>query len=261
MVISTHHHLRDGDLISNKVFDLASEMGIKDLVWFPSASFPCNDPIISYLEDGTINRIEGSMNGPLGRFVSEGKMKGTAVLRSHGGRVQAIQDGDVKIDIAVLAAPSADAFGNARGTGGTSACGVLGYAKADYMYAEKVIVVTDNLVDLPCFPMEIEGNYVDYVVVVDKIGIPEKIVSGTTQITKSPDRLLIAELTASFLEKSGILKDGVTIQAGAGGTSLAIAVFIHQIMKEQGMEIKIWVWGKHKVYGQNAGRRSDGIYS
>ena len=57
--------------------------------------------------------------------------------------------------------------------------------------------------------MEIEGNYVDYVVVVDKIGIPEKIVSGTTQITKSPDRLLIAELTASFLEKSGILKDGV----------------------------------------------------
>ncbi len=108
MTISTHHHLRDGDLISNKVFDIASAMGVKDLVWFPSASFPCNDPLIRYLEDGTINRIEGSMNGPLGRFVSEGKMKGTAVLRSHGGRVQAIQDGEVKIDIAVLAAPSAD---------------------------------------------------------------------------------------------------------------------------------------------------------
>jgi len=66
MTISTHHHLRDGDLISNKVFELASAMGIKDLVWFPSASFPCNDPIIKYLDDGTINRIEGSMNGPLG---------------------------------------------------------------------------------------------------------------------------------------------------------------------------------------------------
>jgi len=66
---------------------------------------------------------------------------------------------------------------------------VLGYAKADYLYAEKVIVVTDNLIDLPCSPMEIEGNFVDYVVVVDKIGIPEKIVSGTTQITRSPDRL------------------------------------------------------------------------
>jgi citrate lyase subunit alpha/citrate CoA-transferase len=243
MTISTHHHLRDGDLISNRVFEIASVMGVKDLVWFPSASFPCNDPLIKFLEDGTINRIEGSMNGPLGRFVSEGRMKGTAVLRSHGGRVQAIQDGEVKIDIAVLVAPTADAFGNAKGTGGNSACGVLGYAKADSMYADKVIVVTDNLVDMPCYPMEIEGNYVDCVVVVDKIGIPEKIVSGTTQITKSPDRLLIADLTAAFLEKSGILKDGVTIQAGAGGTSLAIAVFLHEILKEKGWKSKFGFGG------------------
>ena len=246
MTISTHHHLRDGDLVSNRIFELASAMGVKDLVWFPSASFPCNEILIKYLEDGTINRIEGSMNGPLGRFVSEGKMKGTAVLRSHGGRVQAIQDGEVKIDIAVIAAPAADSFGNARGTGGPSACGVLGYAKADSMYATRVIVVTDNLVDLPCFPMEIEGNYVDYVVVVDRIGIPEKIVSGTTKITSSPDRLLIAKLTASFLEKSAILKDGVTIQAGAGGTSLAIAVFIHQILKQKGWKSKFGFGGSTK---------------
>ncbi len=246
MTISTHHHLRDGDLISNRVFEIAAGMGVRNLVWFPSASFPCNDPLIKYLEDGTINRIEGSMNGPLGRFVSEGRMKGTAVLRSHGGRVQAIQDGEVKIDIAVLVAPSADSFGNARGTGGNSACGVLGYAKADSMYASKVIVVTDNLVDLPCFPMEIEGNYVDYVVVVDKIGIPKKIVSGTTQITKSPDRLLIAELTASFLEKSGILKDGIAMQAGAGGTSLAIAVFVQEILKRNGWKSRFGFGGSTK---------------
>ena len=246
MTISTHHHLRDGDLISNKIFELASGMGIKDLVWFPSASFPCNEPIIEYLDDGTINRIEGSMNGPLGRYVSEGKMKGMAVLRSHGGRVQAIQDGEVMIDIAVMAAPAADCYGNARGTGGPSACGVLGYAKADYLYADKVIVVTDNLVDLPCFPMEIEGNYVDYVVVVDTIGIPEKIVSGTTQVTRSPDRLLIAELTASFLEKSGILKDGVTMQAGAGGTSLAIAVFVHEILRNKGWRSRFGFGGSTK---------------
>ena len=246
MTISTHHHLRDGDLVSNKVFELASEMRIKNLVWFPSASFPCNDLIIKYLDDGTINRIEGSMNGPLGRYVSEGKMKGTAVLRSHGGRVQAIQDGEVKIDIAVLAAPTADYFGNARGTGGTSACGVLGYAKADALYADKVIVVTDNLIDFPCFPMEIEGIYVDFVVVVDKIGIPEKIVSGTTQITRSPDRLLIADMTVSFIEKSGLLKDGVTMQAGAGGTSLAIAVFVHRILRERGWKAKFGFGGSTK---------------
>lgn len=246
MTISTHHHLRDGDLVSNTIFEIAASRGIKDLVWFPSASFPCNDPIIKYLNDGTLNRIEGSMNGPLGRFVSEGKMKGTAVLRSHGGRVQAIQDGEVKIDIAVIAAPSADTYGNAKGTGGNSACGVLGYAKADSLYASKVIIVTDNLIDMPCYPMEIEGNNVDYVVVVDKIGIPEKIVSGTTQITKSPDRLLIAEMTAQFLEKSGILHDNVAMQAGAGGTSLAIAVFVHEIMKKKGWKSKFGFGGSTK---------------
>ncbi|MFA7711777.1 MAG: citrate lyase subunit alpha [Candidatus Neomarinimicrobiota bacterium] len=243
MTISTHHHLRDGDLVSNLLFDTIHEMGVKDLVWFPSASFPCNETLIPYLEDGTINRIEGSMNGPLGRFVTEGKMRGTAVLRSHGGRVQALQDGEVKLDIAVIAAPCSDAFGNANGQSGPSACGVLGYAKTDYLYADKVIIVTDNLVDFPNLPMEIEGNYVDCVVVVDKIGIPEKIVSGTTKITRSPDRLMIAELTAAFLEQSGILHDGCYMQAGAGGTSLAIGYYTHQILKQRGWKTRLGFGG------------------
>lgn len=246
MTVSTHHHLRNGDLVSNEVFKAASEIGAKDLVWFPSASFPCNEPILEQLKDGTIQRIEGSMNGPLGKFTSEGHMRGTAVLRSHGGRVQAIQDGEVKIDIAVLVAPSADFFGNAKGTGGKSSCGVLGYAKADYLYADKVIVVTDHLVDYPCMPPEIEGIYVDYVVVVDSIGIPEKIVSGTTQITKSPDRLLIADMTANFLEKTGILHDNCYMQAGAGGTSLAIGVFVHEILKQKGWKCQVGFGGSTK---------------
>jgi citrate lyase alpha subunit len=42
-------------------------------------------------------------------------MRGMGVLRSHGGRWQAIQDGEVHIDIAVIAAPTADPFGNANG--------------------------------------------------------------------------------------------------------------------------------------------------
>ncbi len=238
MTISTHHHMRDGDLVSNEIFKVASKLGVKDLVWFPSASFPCHEPITEYLEDGTIDHIEGSMNGPLGRFVSEGKMKGTGVLRSHGGRYQAIQDGEVKIDIAVIAAPTSDPFGNANGVYGPSACGGLGYALADHTYADRVIVVTDNLIEFPCFPMHIVGNYVDCVVEVDRIGIPEKIVSGTTRITRSPDRLLIAELTARFCEEAGIIHDGFTFQTGAGGTSLAIGNFFHKIMKKNGIKAK-----------------------
>ena len=65
MTISTHHHFRNGDLLANQVFDAAHELKVKDLVWFPSASFPCHQRLIPYLEDGTIHHIEGSMNGPL----------------------------------------------------------------------------------------------------------------------------------------------------------------------------------------------------
>ena len=133
------------------------------------------------------------MNGALGKFTSEGKMKGLGVLRSHGGRYQAVQDGEVHIDIAVIAAPTSDPFGNCNGVNGPAACGLLGFALADSQYADRVIVVTDNLVPFPCIPWQINGNHVDYVIVSDKIGIPEKIVSGTTEITKSPDRLLLAE--------------------------------------------------------------------
>ena len=243
MVISTHHHLRNGDLIANQIFQIASEMGVKDLVWFPSASFPCHEALIQYLEDGTIHHIEGSMNGPLGRFTSRGKMKGTGVLRSHGGRYQAVQDGEVKIDIAVIAAPTSDPYGNANGLYGPSACGGLGYALADYQYADRVIVVTDNLVDFPCLPMQVVGNYVDCVVNVDKIGIPEKIVSGTTQITKSPDRLYIAELTTRFCDEAGLIKNGFSFQTGAGGTSLAIGKFFHDIMKERNIKARFSVGG------------------
>ena len=246
MTISTHHHFRNGDIIAVQIFDIAHELGIKDLRWFPSASFPCQEPLIKYMEDGTINRIEGSMNGPLGKFCSEGKMKGIGVLRSHGGRYQAVQDGDVQIDIAVIAAPTADTFGNANGVNGPAACGLLGFALADSQYADKVIVVTDNLVPFPCIPWQIHGNYVDYTVKVDKVGIPEKIISGTTRITKSPDRLLIAEMTAKFCDEAGIIKDGFSYQAGAGGTSLSIGNYFGDMLRERGIKARFIRAGSNK---------------
>ena len=238
MTISTHHHFRNGDLVANQIFDAAAEIGVKDLMWFPSASFPCHAPIIRHLDNGVVHHIEGSMNGPLGDYCSSGKMRGLGVLRSHGGRYQAVQDGEVHIDIAVIAAPTADPFGNANGLTGSSACGLLGFALADSQYADKVIIVTDNLIDFPCVPWQIQGNYVDYVVVLDTIGDPAKIISGTTQITKSPDRLLIAELTAQFVREAGILKNGFSFQAGAGGTALSFAIFLKEMMKEMGVKAR-----------------------
>jgi citrate lyase subunit alpha / citrate CoA-transferase len=246
MTISTHHHFRNGDLLANQVFDIAKEMGVKGLRWFPSAAFPCHAHLINYLQDGTIQRIEGSMNGPLGRFVSEGGMEGMGVLRSHGGRYQAIQDGEVKVDIAVIGAPAADPFGNANGLRGDSACGSLGFALADSEYAEKVIVVTDNPVEFPCIPWQIQGNHVDYVVHIEKLGNPSEIVSGTTEITRSPDRLLLAELTARFCKAAGIIRDGFSFQSGAGGTSLAVGEYFRKIMTEEGIHARFARGGSNK---------------
>jgi citrate lyase subunit alpha / citrate CoA-transferase len=247
MTISTHHHLRDGDAVAVKAFAAAARLGIKDLRWFPSASFPCHAPVVDFMEQGVVHHIEGSLNGPLGLYCSHGKMRGMGVLRSHGGRWRAIQDGDVHIDIAVIAAPSADVFGNADGSHGPSACGSLGFALADSMYADRVIVVTDNLVPFPCVPWQIQGQNVDHVVVVDSIGDPAKIVSGTTEITKSPDRLLIADYVARLLRDTGIMRDGFSFQAGAGGVALAFVDAIRPLMRQGGIKARFVRGGSTRV--------------
>ncbi len=237
MSIGTHHHFRNGDLVANALFDAAKELGLKGLRWYPSASFPCHAHLLPYLEDGTISHVEGSLNGPLGDHCSRGRMlPHLGVLRSHGGRWQAIQDGELHVDLAFVAAPTADAFGNATGDRGPSACGLLGFALADSLYADHVTVVTDHLVPFPCVPWQIQGQNVDQVVVVDRVGDPSKIVSGTTRVTRSPDRLLIAEYVARFVRDAGIMRDGFSFQAGAGGISLAFAAFLREYMRDAGVK-------------------------
>src|SRR5207302_11325950 len=65
MVISSHHHLRDGDSVALRTLQMAGQLGVKDLTWFPSASFPSQTGAIDLMESGVIDHIEGSMNGPL----------------------------------------------------------------------------------------------------------------------------------------------------------------------------------------------------
>jgi citrate lyase subunit alpha/citrate CoA-transferase len=129
---------------------------------------------------------------------------------------------------------------------GDSATGLLGFALADSQYADKVIVVTDNMVPFPCVPWQIQGNYVDYTVEVDKLGDPEKIISGTTRITKSPDRLLLAEITAKFCDETGIIQNGFSFQSGAGGTSLAVGEYFKKIMQKKGIKARFARGGSNK---------------
>ena len=144
-----------------------------------------------------------------------------------------MEKGREKIDVAFIAAPSSDSMGNCSGKYGKSACGSLGYAFADAEYAERVVVITDNLVEYPLKDFSISENQVDYVVEVDAIGNPNGIVSGTTKITRDPVGLVMAESAARVIEASGLLKDGFSFQTGAGGASLATAKFLKEIMLEK----------------------------
>src|ERR1700680_4130630 len=97
MVISNHHYLRDGDKVALMALEAAARIVVKDLMWFPSASFPSQKNAIELMEKGVIHHIEGSMNGPLGDYCTQGKMRGMGVLRSHGGRRPALRDRELHI--------------------------------------------------------------------------------------------------------------------------------------------------------------------
>lgn len=234
MTISFHHHLRNGDYVLNLVMNEIAKRGYKDITLVASSIFPCHEPIVKYIEDEVITKIySGYISGPVAQAISNGKLKYPVVMHTHGGRARIMETGEVEIDIAFVAAPTSDDYGNINGVDGKSACGALGYAHSDVENAKLVVAITDNLVSFPNPTIEINQTLIDYVLVVDAIGDPKGIVSGTTQITKNPIGLKVASLTAKFIEQSGYLKDGMSFQTGAGGISLAVAAEVKELMKSK----------------------------
>lgn len=247
MTLGFHHHFRDGDYIVNRVMEEVHNMGIKNITICASSLGKAHDPLVEYIEDGTITNIQTSgARGKIGQAISEGKLQGLAIMRSHGGRVRAIETGEVKVDISFIGAPTCDDYGNCRGIGGKTNCGVLSYSVVDADYAEKVVAITDCLVPFPNFPAHISMTKVDYVVVVDAIGDPEKIASGAAKPTTSMRKLMIAEYCAQFVAHTPYFKDGFSYQTGVGGASIASAVFLSQIMKERGIRMRFGVGGLTK---------------
>ena len=234
MSVSFHHHLRNGDHTLNMVMDEIADMGIRDLTLNASSLFDVHAPLEKHIRSGVVRKIQTSyMSAGLGRLISGGLMEEKVEFRTHGGRANDIARGETPVDVAFLAAPSADRAGNLTGKYGPSACGSMGYAFADAMYAKTVIAITDNLVEYPLRGWSIPEIYVDYVVRVDAIGDPQCIVSGTTKITRDPVGLVMAERAVQVIQQSGLLKDGFSFQTGAGGASLAAAKFLMEIMQKE----------------------------
>jgi citrate lyase subunit alpha / citrate CoA-transferase len=233
MTVSFHHHLRDGDGVVNMVMETCARMGMRDLTIAPTSVFGVHEPLLPLITSGVITGIQANfMTGPVGQAVAAGAMPRPVILRTHGGRVRAIESGELHIDVAFMGAPTADAMGNMTGVYGPSACGSLGYAVADSSYADYVVAITDNLVSNPIPRISVPGSLVDAVVKVDRIGDPRGIVSGSTRMPRDPIGLLMAGQAARVIEAAGYLKDGFSFQTGAGGPTLATAEYIKRRMKQ-----------------------------
>lgn len=236
--LSFHHHLRNGDFVLNMVFEEVKRRGIKDITLVASSIFPCHEPIVPLIKDGTIkNVITSYMSGPVAESISHGDLKGTLVMQSHGGRARAIMEGSVKIDVAFIGAPATDVHGNISATEGKAFCGTLGYAIADSIMAEKTVAITDTILELEG-KTEIPSERIDYILKVDSIGDPNGIISGTTRITKDPVGLRIAQKAVDVMVATGLVKEGMCYQSGAGGVSLAVTKFLGDYMEREGIKGK-----------------------
>ena len=206
---------------------------LKNMILAPSAIFSVHEPMVELIKNENIVKIYTNyINGPVAEAVSQGYLKELLVMDTHGGRPRAIESGELPIDVSFIAVPTSDHLGNGNGIEGVSACGTLGYAISDLIYAKTKVVVTDHLVD-KIDKIDIDAKYIDYVIKVPRIGDAKGIVSGTTKPTKDPVQLKIANDTARLIEELGYVQNGMSFQTGAGGTSLAVANALKSKMIEK----------------------------
>ena len=248
MTISFHHHFRGGDKVVNMVVDKLAEMGFKNLSLAASSLQDVHEPLIEHIKNGVITSISTSgLRGKLADEISRGLMDTPVVFRSHGGRGSAIATGELHIDVAFIGASSSDPMGNAcgfsRSENAKSICGSLGYALPDAQYADKVVILTDDLVAFPNTPNSISERNVDFVVEVESVGDSSKIASGAIRDTKNPRDILLAQTAAKVIVNSGYFKEGFSIQTGSGGASLAAVKYIRQSMIDQNIHASFALGG------------------
>ena len=257
-VVSFHHHLRNGDGVLNAVMEAIGRRGLKDITVAPSSLFAVHAPLVEHIAAGTVTGISaGFITGPVATAISAGHLPTPARLLTHGGRARAIEAGEILIDVAFVAAPTADPLGNINGVSGPSACGTLGYPQVDVAHARCVVAVTDNLVPYPACPIAIGQENVDIVVVVPSIGDAAGIVSGTTRPTSEAAGLAIADLAARAIDASGLLIDGFSFQTGAGGVSLAAAAEVRRLMRARGV---VGSFASGGITGQHVAMLEEGLF-
>lgn len=248
MTFSFHTELRNGDYVGAMAArTLVEELGLKDLTVAATSLGSAQDNIADYIEEGKIVGVQTSgVRGRIGEVISAGKLKTPAIIRSHGGRPRAMQQGELHVDIAFIAAASSDCCGNASGVGGKTNFGSMGFGTYDTHFADHTIVVTDTLVDFPNVPASVSCTDVDAVVVVDSIGDASRIATKEARMTDNPRELMMAEAAANVIAATPYFKDGFSFQTGVGGPSLAVNRFLEEHMKDSGITMSFALGGTTK---------------
>ena len=235
MTISFHHHLRNGDRVVAQVLEELNCMGFKNLVLMSSALLECHNFVVDYIRSGLIRQIYAPIRGAVGDyFQTENEKLPPVIIRTHGGRARAVEEGSIAVDVAFIGASACDMSGNMTGMSGPSAFGSLGYGMQDARFSRHVIAVTDNLVEYPLRPrISIPQYLVHQVVVLDSIGDPQKLATGSVRITKSPTQLALAYHAYELMAASGAICPGFSYQAGGGGISMAVTQYVREYMQRK----------------------------
>lgn len=231
MTVSFHHAFRNGDLALNQVMAALAQSGLKDLTLASSSLSDCHSPLVQHIRNGVVSGIYTSgLRGPLAEAISRGVLKKPVQIHSHGGRVNLIESGELHIDVAFLAVPGCDEYGNANGFCGKASCGSLGYARVDADVAGKIVLLTEAILPYPHHPASLQQDCVDLIVRLEQVGDADKIGADATRMTTNPRELLIARQAARAIVASGYFTDGFSLQTGTGGASLAVTRFLEDSM-------------------------------
>jgi len=164
MKISFHHGLCNGDDVINTVLKMIANKGIKGLTLVASSSLNTNDKLLHpfFLEGVIVADQTSGLRNKLEYFFIANKIEKPIRVGTHDGGVPAIESGEVKIDVAFIAVPSCDTYGNMNGLQGAASC-----ASMNTVMADTVVAITDNLVDHPICPISISHRQADYIVKID----------------------------------------------------------------------------------------------
>ena len=233
--LSFHHHFRNGDRTVLAVMECAARRGLRGLTLAASSLFPVHDRLREHIASGVVQQIVTSyLKGAAADAVTDDDLQGMALLQSHGGRARAIAAGELRIDAAFIAAPCAERNGAATGRAGALACGPLGYAMVDAAYARHTAVLAHEIRDTPLPFVDIPADQVDAVVPLDRPGTTAGIRSGATVPASTAAARKIGHLAVEAIRAAGLLHDGLSLQSGAGGYSLAAVPVLAQGLRAKG---------------------------